>query len=86
MLLYIIFKHVEEKAIKCDSCFVFYHVSQRVRESSGPVVECLTREVRVAGLSLTGSTALCPLASHIYPGLVLFQPRKTRPDITKSID
>ena len=30
------------------------------RERSGSVVECLTRDGRAAGLSLTGATALCP--------------------------
>ena len=29
-------------------------------ERSGSVVECLTRDRRAAGLSLTGVTALCP--------------------------
>ena len=29
------------------------------RERSGSVVECLTRDRRAAGLSLTGVTALC---------------------------
>ena len=31
-------------------------------EGSGSVVECLTRDRRAAGSSLTGVTALCPLA------------------------
>ena len=31
-----------------------------VREHSGSVVECLTRDRRAAGSSLTGVTALCP--------------------------
>ena len=31
-----------------------------VRERSGSVVECLTRDQRAAVLSLTGVTALCP--------------------------
>ena len=30
------------------------------RESSGSVVECLTRDRRVLGSSLTGVTVLCP--------------------------
>ena len=30
------------------------------REPSGSLVECLTRDRRVAGSSLTGVTALCP--------------------------
>ena len=31
-----------------------------VRERSGSVVECLTRDRRAAGSSLTGVTVLCP--------------------------
>ena len=51
---------------------------------SGSVVECLTRDRRAAGSSLTGVTALCPKARPIYPCLVLVQPRKIRPsDRTK---
>ena len=38
------------------------HVACRIRERSGSVVECLTRDRRAAGSSLTGVTALCPLA------------------------
>ena len=30
------------------------------RDRSGSLVECLTRDRRAAGLSLTGVTALCP--------------------------
>ena len=30
------------------------------RERSGSVVECLTRDLRAAGSSLTGVTVLCP--------------------------
>ena len=32
----------------------------RVREHSGSVVECLTRDQGAMGLSLTGITAMCP--------------------------
>ena len=35
--------------------------------------------------SLTGVTALCPSARHIYPSLVLVQPRKTQPYITERL-
>ena len=36
-------------------------VSQpKYRERSGSMVECLTQDRRVAGLSLSGVTALCP--------------------------
>ena len=48
------------------------------------VVECLTRDRRVAGLSLTGATALCPSARHINPSLVLVEPRKTHPNGPRS--
>ena len=54
-------------------------------ERSGSVVECLTRERTAAGSSFIGVTALCPWARHIYPGLVLVQPRKTRPYITERL-
>ena len=37
------------------------------------------------GLSLTGVTALCPLARHIYPSLALVQPRKICPFITERL-
>ena len=53
--------------------------------TSGSVVECLTRERGVAGSSLTGVTALCPWARHIYPRLVLVHPRKTRPCLTERL-
>ena len=46
---------------------------------------CLTRDRGAAGSSLTGVTALCPLARHTYPSLVLVQPRKTRLYITERL-
>ena len=49
------------------------------RERSGLVVECLTRDREAAGSNLTGVTALCPWARHIYSTLELVQPRKTCP-------
>ena len=49
------------------------------------MVECLTVDRRAPGLSLTGVTALCPLARHINPSLVLVQPRKTRPYIAERL-
>ena len=52
-----------------------YTIGQR--ERSGSVVECLTPDPGVAGVSLTSVTALCPWARHIYPTLVLVQPRYT---------
>ena len=38
---------------------------QSVWERSGSVVECLTRDRGAAGSSLTGVTALCPLARSL---------------------
>ena len=55
------------------------------RERSGTVVECLSRDQGVAGLSITSVTALCPLAKHIYPCLVLVQTRKICPGITEKL-
>ena len=55
------------------------------RERSGSVVECLTRDQRAAGSSLTGVTALWSLSKNIYPSLVLVQPRKTCPCLTENL-
>ena len=52
-------------------------------EHGGSVVECLTRDLRAVGSSLTVVTALCPRARHVYPCLELVQPRKTRSDVTE---
>ena len=49
------------------------------------MVECLTRDRRAAGSSLTGVTALWSLSMNINPSLVLVQPRKTRPFITERL-
>ena len=56
-------------------------------ECSGSVVlvECLTQDLRAAGLSLAVYLRCGPLARHIYPSLVLVQPRKTRPYITERL-
>ena len=62
------------------TCFI---VSAFIRECSGSEVECLTQDLGVAGLSLTGDNALCPGARHINLCLVLVQLRKTCPDITE---
>ena len=40
-------------------CLLMFYVTSS-RERSGSVVECLTRDRRAAGSSLTGVTALCP--------------------------
>ena len=55
------------------------------RMRSGSVVECLTRDQGAASSNLTDVTAMCPLARHINPSLVLVQPRKTRPYILTDI-
>ena len=39
-----------------------FYLSLSIRERSGSVVECLTRDRRVAGSSLTGVTALWSLS------------------------
>ena len=56
-----------------------------LRERSGSVVDCLTRNRGAAGSSLTGVTALWSLSKNINPSLVLVQPRKTRPFITERL-
>ena len=48
------------------------------------MVECLTRDRRAAGSSLTGVTG-CVLEQEINPSLVLVQPRKTCPFITERL-
>ena len=55
------------------------------RYHSKSVIECLTQNRGVADSSLTGATALYHLARHIYPCLILVQPRKTRPDIAERL-
>ena len=55
------------------------------RERRGSVVECLTRDRRATGSSLTGVTLLLSLSKTHYPSLVLVQPRKTRPYITERL-
>ena len=56
-----------------------------MRERSGSVVECLTRDRR-AGVRASPASLCCgPWARHIYPSLVLVQPRKTRPYITERL-
>ena len=55
------------------------------RERSGSVVECLILDRKAAGSSFSGVTALCPLARHINPSLVLVQPKKTCPDVNERL-
>ena len=72
-------------------CFaVYYFVSILVLQSSwwersGSVVECLTRDREAAGSSLTASLRRGSWAIHIYPSLVLVQPRKTRPCLAERL-
>ena len=65
-----------------------YSVRQlQTAECSGSVVECLTRNRRAVGSSLSGVTALWSLSkTHLSKAsLVLVQPRKTRPYITERL-
>ena len=71
-------------SLQCFSWLLFLYISVQWKRS-GSVVECLNRDRRAAGWSLTGVTALCPWARHIDPSLVLVQPRKTSPDITDGL-
>ena len=49
------------------------------------MVECLTLDRGVAGLSRVGGTALCPRARHFILSLVMGQPRKTPPYMTEKL-
>ena len=73
-----------------QSLFAAFHldrplVKSACGEGSGSVVDCLTRDRRATGSSLTGVIALCPWARHINPNLVLVQTRKTRLCITERL-
>ena len=55
------------------------------RERSGSMVECLTRD-RGARVRASPASLRCgPWARHIYPSLVLVQPRKTCPCLTERL-
>ena len=54
-------------------------------ERSGSVLECLTWDRGVGGLSLNKGTVLGTWARHFILCLVLVQPRKTRPDMTEQM-
>ena len=54
-------------------------------ERSGSVVECLTRDRGAAGSSLSGVTALWSLSKTHFSSLVLVQPRKNCPCLTKRL-
>ena len=49
------------------------------------MVECLTRDVRSRVRASPASLRCGPYARHIYPSLVLVQPRKNRPYITERL-
>ena len=70
-----------------DNCQLSYYTVPAYNSTGAQwrSVECLTRDGRAAGLSLTGVTALCPGVRHINPRLVLVQPRKTRPFISERL-
>ena len=63
--------------------YFFYSVGSR--ERSGSMVECLTRDRGAAGSTSPASLRCGPWARHIYPSLVLVQPRKTRPCLTERL-
>ena len=54
-------------------------------ERSGSVIECLTRDRGVLVWASPTSLRCGPWARHIYPSLVLVQPRKTRPCLTERL-
>ena len=66
-------------------CSYYRPQRKKTRERCCSVVECLTRNRKAAGSSLTVATALCLRARHINPSLVLVQPRKTCPYITERL-
>ena len=73
--------------IKNDITMYFWplNLTKLVREHSGSVVECLTRDQRAAVQASPVSLCCGPWARHIYPSLVLVQPRKTCPYITERL-
>ena len=76
---------------KPDYQIEYYLWSQRKvlkeRYLGSAVVECLTRDRRAAGSSLTGVVPHCvgSLSKNINPSLVLVQHRKTRPFIAERL-
>ena len=73
-----VYVYISSHTIKSSVSFLYW-------ERSSTVVECLTQDRGVAGLSFTGVTGLCPWARHINACLVMVQPRKARPDITEKL-
>ena len=76
---------MREKSYYFNRLFLGTYRKIFLRERSGSVVECLTRDRRAAGSSLTGVTALWSLSKTHLSSLVLVQPRKTRPYITERL-
>ena len=54
-------------------------------ERSGSVVECLTQDQGPRVPASPASLRCGPCARHIYPSLVLVQPRKTCPCLTERL-
>ena len=54
-------------------------------ERGGPLVDRLTGDWGVMGLSLTDGTALCTCKRHFILCWILVQPRKDHPDITEKL-
>ena len=65
--------------------FIWGQKRKVVQNYGGSVVECLTGDRGATDSSFTSVTVFCPWARHINPGLVLIQPRKTRPYITERL-
>ena len=63
----------------------FSMINLTEHERSGSVAECLIRDQRAVGLSLTGVTALWSLNKTMYPSLVLVPPRKICPCLTERL-
>ena len=81
-MICLFYKHLRCHGLVCS--MLLWHLLIKLtyfflRERSGCVVECLTRNRETLGLSLTGVTVLWSLKRHIYPSLVLVQPRKIVP-------
>ena len=78
------FSYLDLCAILFSIMIWIYYMDETIC-TRGLVVECLTWDQGVLGSSLTGTIALCPWARHIFPCLVLIQPRTFRPDIIEKL-
>ena len=54
-------------------------------EPGGSVVEFLTRDRAVVGLSLTGGSVFCPMSKTLYPMHSTGSTQKDLPDTTESL-